>query len=1091
MDREPQVGVIADRPSSRSATVTIVWVLVALLGHLALLDAAIETFWSGSPMRWWIAPSLFVFAALSAWLWRPGGGLLSRFGPATAAATPVMGFLALLAVTVWLPAGQTNGARLCLQSTATVLVTALGAAVLVAGWVLIRGVSFLRSPARALIRLGIVVLGLYALAAMGLALRDNTPFAVLFQGGALWNRLPRWLQGSVVGSLVLLPLATLVQTVRFVGYLRRQKPVLLLFHQATALVMATVIALSGTLLPGTGRRLAPSTDAGSAASASLERTQGELADLLVRPAGSGSLSAEQQADRAEKLFDAAEDVMSTLPRDTFDVAAVVRAVGQDFEKLFEWVRDHTYWVPYRGTLRGPVGVLMDRLGNSLDRSLLLVALLKSAGATARLAHTRLSSEVARSLLAHVRPVPADPMGRDAPSRSAQNLMLEKYAARLGIQPSVLQARMDETLRAAEQIGSRGAERAAQQAALLLAVADSRPTPAANRGEAAAADHWWVQVSDRNTWVDLDPAVPGARVGATLSSAREFFAPEELPAPYWQEVEVRVVIQQSIGGRREEKIALAHTLRPSDLQGRTVGLQQLPLNMKTPGSSIRPKDAVRFLTQSLRDQREWLPVLHVGDKFYMDKVVTTSGDLEDLSAAGSGGPDIGAGKTVGNVGGILGGAEEPLAAKSGKPRGNSEPGRLTGEWIEYEIRVPDEPRRTIRREIFEERGQAVTPAPEGRSPSPARDPGLGRVFAMFAHTEILPIGYRLSPEFVLWLRNQAAKANRAAAITLMRKAGRLSATELVDLLGKEVDVPGPLYQLALTRHGLNPTGQDVFLGTPNVLSVHEGLYVAEQGTVKGFRAFDIVANHVEVRNGIKSQPFEARVRQGVFDTNAETLVLSAECCGTSTGGTGSVAELNHGTRAEWRLLRNADQLSRLHLASETQTRIAADLAAGCLVLTPPTAPDGISPWWRIDPATGDTLGMGARGWGTAMTEKSLLEYVRATAHRAVFQVAVKLLLLAVCVAAALVPTPVDELPSGYPGNCDEVSSPECHAWMQASGAGNEGALGLGLCLGATFFGFAGMVPGVLTNAFWWAVGTDVLGIFLEWRKFKEYHASRHE
>ena len=65
-------------------------------------------------------------------------------------------------------------------------------------------------------------------------------------------------------------------------------------------------------------------------------------------------------------------------------------------KLFEWVRGSPYWVPYRGSLRGPTGVLMDRLGSSLDRSLLLAELLRTAGHQARLVRAELSERRPKS-----------------------------------------------------------------------------------------------------------------------------------------------------------------------------------------------------------------------------------------------------------------------------------------------------------------------------------------------------------------------------------------------------------------------------------------------------------------------------------------------------------------------------------------------------------------------------------------------------------------------------------------------------------------------------------------------------------------------
>lgn len=80
---------------------------------------------------------------------------------------------------------------------------------------------------------------------------------------------------------------------------------------------------------------------------------------------------------------------STLARDRWDPAWLASRLGPDPERARAWVKTYTAWIPYRGTLRGPAGVLMDRQGNALDRALLLAALLRTGGHTVRLAHADL------------------------------------------------------------------------------------------------------------------------------------------------------------------------------------------------------------------------------------------------------------------------------------------------------------------------------------------------------------------------------------------------------------------------------------------------------------------------------------------------------------------------------------------------------------------------------------------------------------------------------------------------------------------------------------------------------------------------------
>src|SRR5262245_2284897 len=82
------------------------------------------------------------------------------------------------------------------------------------------------------------------------------------------------------------------------------------------------------------------------------------------------------ASQLEQSLQAIADGDRDLPRDTFDPAYVVQRLGTKPEDILAWVRDQTLWVPYRGLLRGDVGVLMDRVGNSLDRTYLLATLLE-------------------------------------------------------------------------------------------------------------------------------------------------------------------------------------------------------------------------------------------------------------------------------------------------------------------------------------------------------------------------------------------------------------------------------------------------------------------------------------------------------------------------------------------------------------------------------------------------------------------------------------------------------------------------------------------------------------------------------------------
>ena len=96
------------------------------------------------------------------------------------------------------------------------------------------------------------------------------------------------------------------------------------------------------------------------------------------------------APQLEEVYRDIAQAVKEFDRQRFDPQAIIEQVGRDPEKLCNWTRDNVALLPYRGALRGPTGVLMERAGNSLDRSLLLAELLRSVGYEVRLANARLN-----------------------------------------------------------------------------------------------------------------------------------------------------------------------------------------------------------------------------------------------------------------------------------------------------------------------------------------------------------------------------------------------------------------------------------------------------------------------------------------------------------------------------------------------------------------------------------------------------------------------------------------------------------------------------------------------------------------------------
>ena len=85
-----------------------------LLFDALIVDAAVETFWQRSPVRWTAVVIAVAYAVARMACWR-------RSPPRTALAISTVAFAGMVAFTAWQPGALDNGVRLLGLSTSTVL----------------------------------------------------------------------------------------------------------------------------------------------------------------------------------------------------------------------------------------------------------------------------------------------------------------------------------------------------------------------------------------------------------------------------------------------------------------------------------------------------------------------------------------------------------------------------------------------------------------------------------------------------------------------------------------------------------------------------------------------------------------------------------------------------------------------------------------------------------------------------------------------------------------------------------------------------------------------------------------------------------
>lgn len=955
------------------------WATLAALLFALLIDAAVETVMGGSPVRWWVAGAVVLLGGVLALLWR-------RSTWPTRALAAAFTLLAALAFTAWRPGGLEQGLTLLRLPTATLLAGVTGLAVILAVFLVAR-IRFV--PVAARWAAGIIAL--YAVAGFTLASLHGTPYAELLHGAGLWARLPFWLQGPFLGALVLLPVAALVIMIDGVLRMRAHGGESRLWaSSALAIALVAGMAAAGGLRPTTAPSVARAEEPGAAAG--LARGSGARPAVRsgARPVAKPS---DQQAepvdlgqigDRLRKVFPIIEEADRSLPSETFAETALVRKVGSDPAALFRWVRDSTFLVPYAGVLRGDQGVLLDRIGGNLDRALLLYGLLRTAHVESRLARGTLTTEQASRVLHDARPIPAGGARPPAPEAgSVPDSVVTRYAREFQVDGSEIQKVLADAARAQQDLSHEVVRRTEEQtAAILQAVADDGTGRSGDDGAGLEAlrDHWWVQWHDSTGWVDLDPTLPTAEPGQSLVQPEATRQPEKLSdlgVDLLHRVLLKVVVETWKDGSVAEAPVMSQELVPAGLIGERIVLRMVPATWRQGLDPLSQEDPAGALKEAVLAQHEWLPVLEVGDARVFRYSFDDYGEFGDATLPGwaqsalagrtlTHGVGEGAGRLGGRIAGMLGGAGQDTTAPTTRPQ-------VTAVWIDYEIQTPGRPARSIRRQIFDLLGPAARSKAVIPAPAMTEAQRLERGLALMDETEILPLVGDLSPAFVDHLAAQSLLKNREALLEAVDSAGPAVLEGALARLSTVRPLPARLLELAVARAASKPGRAPTYLDRPNIFSYHVGLRIDPSGGPRSYRAFDIVANDVAVSGATGAEAFRARLEQGVIDTNLESLLLSE-----ADRTVENTAEMfaRRGS-AKWFAVRDTADAAwqHLHLPADLRARMAADLAAGQVVLAPgdPIALGGraVAGWWRVDPATGTTLGLGDRGWGQTATEDAIV------------------------------------------------------------------------------------------------------------------------
>jgi hypothetical protein len=676
---------------------------------------------------------------------------------------------------------------------------------------------------------------------------------------------------------------------------------------------------------------------------------------------------EKQADKLERLFDALEAALKDLPRDTFDPEAIIKTVGRNPARLFEWVRDNTHLVPYRGSLRGPIGVLMDRLGNSLDRSLLLSKLLSIAGYESRLAHGTLSDKHAKDIYIKALDQSSQriPPQKKHPFQKTDDFIGE-YSEKYQIDQKELEEVIYKLKKEHEIFSQKLAERTNRQAALVAKAVEKYrqrdSTESINSQSLVLKDHWWVQFKKNDEWLAMDTVRPTMEFGEALTDINDTYQPEEINKNLFHRLKIRIITEQWTPEKIEEKIVLEHEIRPAELFEERVTITHMPGNWEKYLDVFEEPAPVESLRQMLIKEKEWTPVLSIGSKRFYQSSFNDSGEIDESPQKE---------KKSAGVRGITQGLFRGLA---GQEKSEEKESYLTAEWIEYELLSPGNFPNKIRRQIFDVIGPSARRENHIPSPNITESLRLDRCLSLLSEIEIFIQVCHLSPSYILHLEAKNMLANRDILLNELRQTSFSSFKKIRDKSQEITPLPGLEYGLAYVRYALSEYQDAIYLDTPNIIHFINGILQNQKGEMHKYTSFDIVINRFSIFPKQKVDPFFINLYQGVLDTNAEAFLL--DVAGKTTENTAQIFAQSESLGIKWLTIRKATspEWTEVNLPEDVRARIEDDLAKGYIVIAPQKSItwEGrkLSGWWRVNPKNGVVLGLSSNGSGQAMLEKAL-------------------------------------------------------------------------------------------------------------------------
>lgn len=631
----------------------------------------------------------------------------------------------------------------------------------------------------------------------------------------------------------------------------------------------------------------------------------------------------------DQLNQKLERLRGAVDQTRLDPEKWLDALEYDADKILTAVTEQITFQPYAGVLRGVAGTLRSRAGNSCDQSLLLAYLLKSAGYDARIAKGTLQESDINRLL-----------GVIGSGRSAESLdyMLPVIKREFG--SDAIQAQRN--FNWADSKLARRAESAASFLLQTLAEAgiEMKPHDITAMLKSDTREYFWVQHRDgpADPWLDAHPAF-GKSSPPTSIPAEEYFA-DSIPEKYQHRLTLTAQLDQRFGNKTQTHSLMEPYSRPvANLDGVAITYRNHPSGLTTATTND--------MSQAISDTVVLIPTLNnamaPGAMAFDHK-----GRVVDPIVLSSGATALFA---------TLADRMEQATATVDDPDDPQDIVVLESMWLEFQFNSPNETETRVRRYIL----------PPRDSPQLTKEELHWKLIT--EHTYVVnsgnhPIEYLADRYLVTGIASGAWYTALAHKFTRPH-----AATPLPTTIVPQDFAPLSVYRFMDAYPGAG--AMTVFRQSANLVGIRRGFRNADIA----FLGVDVIANgmvHSTNKDGTIWQDSESALRRGVWDTSVEAIPVRSISANILRSA--NAIDVLHSAVAQdidFHVIKpqQLSVLEQIDWPMEATVSMRDDLANGYAIVVPSRLPQGSAmlAWWRINPETGESLGITADGYGQEIAE----------------------------------------------------------------------------------------------------------------------------